>query len=73
METRPDAIKRLHLSQEASARFLGVNYRTVCRWVAGEYPIPYVVELLLTYMLATNLTPYTVESALLANILTEQD
>lgn len=44
-----DAIRALGLSQRASARLLGVNERTVRRWIAdGERAtIPRAVELLL--------------------------
>ena len=42
-----DALRTLHMSQQAFARAVGVNPRTVRRWASGESPIaPTVVPLL---------------------------
>lgn len=40
-------LKRLGLSQMELARRLKVDPRTVRHWVAGSYPVPEVVSLLL--------------------------
>ncbi len=42
-----EALRRLGLSQVAAARLLGVSARTVRYWIAGTYPIPEAVSLLL--------------------------
>lgn len=43
-------LARLDLSQSAFARRLGVNPRTVRRWLAGDAPIPlYVASWLALY------------------------
>jgi DNA-binding transcriptional regulator YiaG len=44
------AINRLDLSQVKAAKFLGVDPRTVRKWVAGDSRIPHSVELLLTLL-----------------------
>ncbi len=41
------ALKRLGLTQVAAAKRLGVTPRAVRFWVAGTYPIPEAVALLL--------------------------
>lgn len=39
------ALKRLELAQAAAARQLGVNDRTLRRWIAGDLPVPRGVDL----------------------------
>ena len=56
-------IEELGLSQLAVGRFLDYDGRQVRRWVAGERPVPVVVEILLTYMLVKDLTPAEVLAA----------
>ena len=46
-------LRRLRLSQMEAARRLGVNERTVRRWVAGDSRIPESVALLLHTWLRT--------------------
>ena len=58
-----ELIGNMGLSQLAVGRFLDVGGRQVRRWVAGEVPVPFAVELLLTYMAAKNLTPADVYKA----------
>ena len=41
------ALRRLGLTQVAAARRLGVSARTVRYWIAGTYPLPEAVALLL--------------------------
>jgi DNA-binding transcriptional regulator YiaG len=41
------ALRQLHLSQVQAAQRLGVNARTVRRWVAGDSRVPESVTLLL--------------------------
>ncbi len=41
------ALKQLGLAQTATARLLGVNVRTMRRWIAGDVPVPRMVELVL--------------------------
>ena len=55
------AISRLGLSQRASARFFGVDERTVRRWIKGERRIPKSVELLAGLMLRSRLDPPDIE------------
>jgi transcriptional regulator with XRE-family HTH domain len=52
-----DLLDQMGISQLDVARFLDFDGRQVRRWVSGEAPVPFVVEILLTYMAATNLTP----------------
>ena len=40
-------LKRLGLPQTEAARRLGVNARTMRRWIAGDLPVPRMVELVL--------------------------
>ncbi len=51
------AIKKLGLSQNGAARFLGVHSRTSQRWALGELPVPLAVEMLFGLMLALNIEP----------------
>ena len=44
------AIARLGLTQSGAARELRVDPRTVRRWVAGDAPIPYAVNLALKWL-----------------------
>jgi len=48
-----DALKGLDLNQVEIARELGVTGRTVRYWIAGTYPIPEAVSLLIRAWLAT--------------------
>ncbi len=48
-----DTLRRLRLSQVEASRRLGVNERTVRRWVAGDSRIPESVALLLQSWLRT--------------------
>ena len=41
------ALQRLKLTQSAAARELGVNGRTMRRWIAGDATVPRVVELVI--------------------------
>jgi DNA-binding XRE family transcriptional regulator len=54
------AIERLGMTQGRAAEFLGVSPRTGQRY-ATEGGIPVAVDMLLTLMIALNLTPETVE------------
>ena len=47
-------LRRLRLSQMEAARRLGLNERTVRRWVAGDSRIPESVALLLHTWLRTH-------------------
>jgi hypothetical protein len=55
-------LKRLGLSQVGAARFLGHDGSTVRRWIAGKFPIPHTVEMLLRVMVRYRLTPDSVLS-----------
>jgi DNA-binding transcriptional regulator YiaG len=48
------ALDRLGFNQSSLARQLKVSDRMVRFWVAGAYPVPETVSLLLRLMLATN-------------------
>ncbi len=48
-----DALQGLDLNQVEIARELGVTARTVRYWIAGTYPIPEAVSLLIRTWLAT--------------------
>jgi len=39
------ALKQMGIAQTEAARRLGVNDRTVRRWIAGDLPVPRMVEL----------------------------
>lgn len=52
-----DAIAELNLSQVRAARFLGVDGRTVRKWIAGDARIPTAVALLLSLMIKLKLEP----------------
>jgi transcriptional regulator with XRE-family HTH domain len=45
------AAEALGLTREQAAEFLGVNERTIRRWIAGTSPVPKSVEMLLTLTL----------------------
>ena len=45
-EQLEQGIKDLGISRKAFAELIAVSYRTVCRWINNEVPIPKVVELL---------------------------
>ena len=47
-----DARERLGLSLTDMACELGVGLRTIARWQSGAYPVPRVVERLVTLLLA---------------------
>ena len=51
------AIERLGLSQEGLGRFLGVQGRSVRRWISGEWPVPKPVALLLRLMVRLDIMP----------------
>jgi len=57
-----EAITALRMTQEGSARFLGVNHKTPQRWISEKHPIPHAVSMLLRVMLQHNLTPHYVLS-----------
>jgi transcriptional regulator with XRE-family HTH domain len=57
------AIKRLGLSQAQAAAFLGVSPRTSQGWALGEYPVPLVVDRLLSLMVRLNLKPEDLKDA----------
>jgi hypothetical protein len=40
-------LKRLGIAQTEAARQLGVNDRTMRRWIAGDLPVPRMVELVM--------------------------
>ncbi len=46
------AIAQLNLTQASLARALDISDRTMRRYVAGDAPIPRVVELAVKYLLA---------------------
>ena len=52
-----DAIEKLGLNQSSAARFLGVNDRTVRKWVAGRGQPPASTAMLFSVMIAKKLTP----------------
>jgi len=56
------AMSRLGFTQIELALFLGVEERSVQRWVAGRYGVPTAVAKLLLLMLGTNTTPDTVDA-----------
>ena len=43
-------LERASLSQSEAARQLGINARTMRKYIAGDAPIPKVVELALRYV-----------------------
>ena len=51
------AITVLKMTQVGSARFFGVNDRTVRFWISGRSPVPRVVSMLLRVMVELNLDP----------------
>lgn len=56
-----DAIERLGLSQNATARFLGIDERQSRRWIAGDARIPESVALLFRLMIRLKLKPTDVK------------
>lgn len=50
-------IKSLGLSQVGAASFLGVNDRTVRRWILGEVEIPEPVSRFLLFLVAADIKP----------------
>jgi len=51
------AIDRLSLSQRGAARLLGVDERTVRKWVAGDAKIPQSAAMVLNISNKFDLTP----------------
>jgi DNA-binding transcriptional regulator YiaG len=51
------AIDRLSLSQRGAARLLGVNERTVRKWIAGDAEIPQSAAMVLNISNKFALTP----------------
>ena len=51
------AIDQLDLSQRRAARFLGVDERTMRKWIAGNARIPEAVAKLLRLMIRQKLKP----------------
>ena len=51
------AIDQLDLSQRRAARFLGVDERTMRKWIAGNARIPEAVAKLLRLMIRLKLKP----------------
>ena len=47
------AIDKLELSQRRSGKLLGVNERSVRRWVEGSRPVPPFAARFLRYLIAT--------------------
>ncbi len=52
-----DALERLGLSQRGAGKFLGVDERTVRKWVAGDARVPGSVGKLLRLMVRLKLNP----------------
>lgn len=57
------ALKRLGLSQNAAAAFLGISPRQNRRIIAGVYELPIAAEKLLAVMLSVNWTVDQVNAA----------
>ena len=55
------ALDRLGLSQRGTARLLGVDERTMRKWIAGNARIPEAVAKLLRVMIRHKLTPEDVD------------
>jgi DNA-binding transcriptional regulator YiaG len=51
------ALDRIGLSQRGGARFLGVDERTMRKWIAGEARIPEAAAKLLRLMIKLGLRP----------------
>ena len=51
-----DALDHLGLTQMDASRLLGVDGRTVRRWVAGDIKIPGPAEMFLRYLILTGRT-----------------
>ncbi len=58
------AIATLGLSQVKAGEFLGISARQSRRLVAGDYPVPRAIVLLLAVMIAKKLSPEKVEALL---------
>jgi DNA-binding transcriptional regulator YdaS (Cro superfamily) len=43
------ALTRLDLTQIAAAKLFDVNASTVRRWASGAVPVPFLVDMLLTF------------------------
>jgi len=54
------AITILKMTQVGSARFFGVNDRTVRFWISGRSPVPRVVAMLLCVMVEHHIGPLDV-------------
>lgn len=50
-------LEKLGLSQRSGARFLGVDERTMRKWIAGDARVPESAAKLLRLMSRLNLTP----------------
>jgi len=58
------AIAVLGLSQLGAARLLGVDGRTVRRWISGERDVPEPAARFLTFLIRSGITPDEVMKAL---------
>lgn len=56
-EEYEDAIAALGLTQTSSAKLLGVDARTVRRWVAGDRDIPAPAVRFLRFLVAAKIPP----------------
>lgn len=54
------AIRDLGMNQSSFALFIGVDPRTMRRWIAEEAPVPRAVEIVIKLMEAIPLTPQQV-------------
>jgi DNA-binding transcriptional regulator YiaG len=59
-----DLLGALKLSQNAAARLLGVNERTVRRWAAGDTPILPVAARFVRFLARAKISPITVMETL---------
>lgn len=56
------AIAGIGMTQVGAARFFGVDGRTSRKWIAGEFPVPPAVSMLLRVMQHYNLSPLHVQN-----------
>jgi DNA-binding transcriptional regulator YiaG len=59
-----ETLQDLELSAYAAARLLGVNDRTVRRWIAGDLEVPPTAERFLRYIARTGARPEKVMEVL---------
>lgn len=57
-------LEQLELSQTAAARLLGVDERTMRRWIVGHYPVSPTAARFLRFLARAKISPITVMETL---------